>query len=358
MAPLASQAPFHGGFEEGGLLAPWSDPINQDNISASVAITRDYYGGIFNALEEGDSSNSYRAPSGTRWALLPPGKSFEEARCDLRFCSWLECFAQYDAPSMVGKPGILYLVKENEYYNIEFTNWTTNRGDSYEFKSLKQQTDKTDSTQSRNAARNRRLQYQDEGPPVRAPVYPPAHYDDDYDLCYYKDDYWNCDDSKTDYDFGELGGGFQYVRDEFPIVYDNSTECPRCCNARASPSELDGSLDETFVEVEIEGVTPDDVEITILAIAQESSPKCNRGVFNGTDQVRPNGKGVGNSTAFLRRTLPVGSITPMRYTVHYMATNEAGTCRSSVEVCSPPEGLKCDDDIYGFDATSTRYCDG
>lgn len=331
------QPPWIGDPFGDGLLAPWTDPINQDNISEAVAITRDYRGGIFNALVEGDYWSEC-APTGTRWALLPENKTFEEARCELRFCSWLECFAQYDVRSMLNKPGILHLTKEDEYYNIMFTNWTTNRGDDYMFKSRKLQPDKTE---TREAARKRRLQF--DGP---RPEEPPR---------------WNeCEYEEYDYDIGELGGGFQYVRDEFPIVYNDETECPRCSNAKASPSELTGPVDESFVEVGIEGVTPeDDVEIKILAVAQESNPKCNRAPVNSTstDPVRPNAMGLGNSTTKLRRTLPVGSVNPMRYTIYYMATNEAGTCKGQVEACSPLEGLKCDDYIYGYDATATEYCE-
>ena len=63
--------------------------MNQDVISDTVAITRDFLGGIFNALVEGDNYNEYLAPYGTEWALLPEGKTFEEVRCSLRFCDWL-----------------------------------------------------------------------------------------------------------------------------------------------------------------------------------------------------------------------------------------------------------------------------
>ena len=121
---------------------------------------------------------------------------------------------------------------------------------------------------------------------------------------------------------------------------------------------MSGPVDDMFVEVSIEGATPDDVEIKVLAIAQESNPRCNRGSASGTTtQVLPNAIGVGNTTAMLRRTLPVGSMNAMRYTIFFSATNDAGTCRGQVKSCSPPEGLRCDDDLYGFDATATEYCD-
>jgi len=344
------------GYYQDGLLAPWTDPVHQDQLSETVAITRDYRGGIFNALVEYDQYNEYSAPTGTRWALLPEGKTFEETRCELRFCSWLECFAQYDARNMLNKPGVVYLVEEDEYYNIMFTNWTTARDDSYYYNALPQEQQRgdeptKDSPKTRQAARDRHHRDQEQHHRRRRLQYPGD--------CNYNDDYYGggCDD--YDYEYGELGGGFQYKRDEFPIVIDDTVPCPRCVEAKASPAVLTGPVDDSFVDVSIEGVTPDDAEIEILSIGQDRNQRCNSAVFDGTDQVRPNGKGVGNSTAMLRRTVPIGLLTPLRYTVFFSATNEAGLCRGQVEVCSPPEGFDSCDDFYyyGYDATATRYCD-
>jgi hypothetical protein len=105
-------------------IAPWTDPKNQDKLSDTVALTRDFSGNIFNAFY-GDINDSY-APYNTEWALLPKGKTFEEARCQLVFCDWYSCFAQYNpGRDMIGKPGIVHLIQEDEYYNIMFTNWTS-----------------------------------------------------------------------------------------------------------------------------------------------------------------------------------------------------------------------------------------
>jgi len=366
--PAPFPPPF-GGFTQyptytpGGLLAPWTDPINQDMISDSVSITRDYLGGIFNAQVPDDQYYSYQAPTGTLWALLPENKTFEEVRCELRFCSWLECFAQYDVRTMINKSGVVYLTQADEYYNIMFTNWTKNRADEYSFRSGTREQQGSNATETMNRMRRlekearekadekrsgRRMQYY---PPY--PPYPPEE-------CYLYNDPIYCEQKDDwDYDYGELGGGFQYIRDEFPIEYNNTIECPKCGQAKASPKELSGEVDQRFVEVSIEGATPDDVEIKILAVGQDSNPKCNAATFNTTDDaVRPNARGIGNSTAMVRRTVPLGTLNPMRYTIFFSATNEVGSCRGQVEVCSPPDGLTCDDYFYyyGYDATTTRYC--
>ena len=349
--PTDSQAPtLPKGYIGDGRLAPYTDPANQDRISVSVAITRDYRGGIFNALT---GNNDPRGPKGTRWALLPEGKTFEEARCELYFCSWLECFAQNDVRSMLNKPGVVHLIEEDEYYNIMFTNWTTNRGDEV----MPIHPSETGARpETLDDSRKRHLSYDEDARKAdRQRSIQFLDYEGTDPPCYDDDDSFGCE---YDYNDEGLGGGFQYVRDQFPISYNNQTECPRCNYARASPSEMSGPVDDMFVEVSIEGATPDDVEIKILAIAQESNPRCNRGSASGTTtQVLPNAMGLGNTTAMLRRTLPVGSMNPMRYTIFFSATNDAGTCRGKVQSCSPPEGLRCDDDLYGFDATATEYCD-
>jgi len=185
-----------------------------------------------------------------------------------------------------------------------------------------------------------------------------SYYEDCYG--YNNDDFYggrDCED--YDYDYGELGGGFQYIRDEFPIEFNSTVECPKCGQAKTSPMELSGPVDQSFVDISIEGATPDDVEIKILAVGQDKNPRCNAAVFNTTaPAVRPNARGIGNSTVMVRRTLPLGSLSPMRYTIFFSASNHAGSCSGQVEVCSPPEGLSCTDYYYyGFDATATRYCD-
>ena len=351
-----------------GLLAPWNDPVNQDILSNSVAITRDFRGGIFNALVELDQWNEYEAPTGTRWALLPEGKTFEEARCEMRFCSWLDCFVKYDIQSMLNKPGVVHVLKEDVYYNIMFTNWTRALDDSYYYRRLQKQSKKDDTRETRMANRQLQGQAYEQGAEREQPerewiYYCPDSDDSDCGQTQQPEREWiydcpdgdesNCDDNNE----SNLGGGFQYIRDEFPITVGSLVKCPVCDTAKAEPSELTGPVDERFVRVKIKGATPDHSKYKILAIGQDSNPKCNRGIFQGTDKVRPNAKGIGNQTALLRRTLPKGLLTAMRYTIFFSATNEAGSCQGQVSVCSPPEGVSCEDWFYGYDATSSSYCD-
>lgn len=351
-----------------GKLAPWTDPINQDIISDTVAITRDYRGGIINALSDTDLYSEL-GPSRTLWALLPENKTFEEARCEMRFCSWIECFAQFDARYMVGKPGVLYLVGAKEYYNIMFTQWTTAKDDVFAFHRLKEGNRETlDEARSRivkmkKEHRERKLQFFSY--PPRAPD-ACIHEDDSIYEHYYGDEYTTND--LCEYDFDEednLGGGFQYIRDEFPIQINSTVACPRCRDAKASPKELSGPVDNTFIPVEIVDVTPDDVMITILAISQDSNPICNSNVYNGTNvemygesmrMVDPSAMGVGNSTAMLQRTVSTGLMYPTTYQIYFKAENEIGSCTGEVSVCSPHEGLTCSDFDYGFDATATMIC--
>jgi hypothetical protein len=314
--------------------------VNQDVISDTVAITRDFLGGIFNALVEGDNYNEYLAPYGTEWALLPEGKTFEEVRCSLRFCDWLECFAMYDVGTMLNKPGVVHLIEEDLYYNIKFTNWTRARGDTYYYRRLKEQPKGRRMQEGR-----RRTQVAQSDSATTSSISYNCNY---YGECGYG----------PNYGIDGLGGGFQYVRDEFPIAFDDSLKCPKCELAKASPSVLTGPVDYSWQEVAIAGVTPDGVAITITAVGQDRTPHCNQAMSGGSGLVRPNAMGVGNSTVEVRRTITTGELNPFRYTIFFKATTEAGSCNGQVQVCSPPEGLECNDySYYGYDATATQYCE-
>jgi len=230
---------------------------------------------------------------GTLWAFLPDGKTFEESRCSMRFCSWRECFNQWGTgQAMIGRPGIVHLVEEDVYYNIEFLNWTE---------------------------------------------------DNPY------------------YDYGQSkmpGGGFSYRRDKEPFKLPNDLpECPKCETAKANPATLTGPQDDTFVEVSIEGITPaDKVQIQIKGVTQEHHPACNTRLTD-SGGVIPNAIRNTTDTVMLRRTRARGKLEHFRYTVHFNANSEAGSCMGQVQVCVPAPGFdNCDAYPYGYDAAATKYC--
>jgi len=274
--------------------APWTDPDNQDKISDTVALTRDFRGGLINAFHPVSQYSTYMGPYGTEWARLPEGKSVEEARCALQFCSLRDCFAQGNMKDIPNKPGVLHLLQEDEYYNIEFLSWTPGRLDDYG---------------SSNP----------------------------------------------------VGGGFSYKRDETPFTLSgNLSECPNCNNARANPSTLSGPLDDSFVEVKVDRVTPETADITIKAVAQDRHPSCNSAQLANYSpgRVEPNAMGIGKSTVMLRRTRILGQLHQFGYTVYFNASTEAGFCDGSVDVCVPPPGFTgCENyNVWGYDATADIIC--
>ena len=321
--------------------APWTNAANQDMLSDTVALTRDFRGGMFNALYQDDQYN-YLAPSNTEWALLPEGKTFEEGRCQMRFCNWNECF------SMVGKPGVVHLMQEDVYYNIMFTNWTSDN----EYRCYDQYCEKP------YARRSRRMD--EEKPEATQGMTPNDDVENEND----KEDStytYPVSPPYPPYNNNGPGGGFSYVRDVDPFTLAaDLPECPKCRSAMADPAVVKGPADDSFVDVTITGVTPANVTISIKAVSQDQNPRCNSARFEnatGTDQVRPNAKfDAGNSTVQLRRTRTPGQLNAFRYTIYFDATSEAGSCSGQVPVCIPVEGFDCDT-YLGYDATATRYCE-
>lgn len=317
------------GFYGNDTIAPWTDVANQDLISPKVAITSDYAGvSVFNALVDGDYYNiNGFAPSGTTWAMLPEGKTFEESRCSLRFCSFDECFTMYSGiNSIVNKPGVIHLVEEDFYYNIMFTNFTNPFGSSGGRVLRESQ---PEGRRSMEKHEHRRTQ---------------GHCDQ-FGTCY-----------GPGYSIPNVGasGGFQYVRDEFPIAFDDSLVCPKCDTAKAFPSELNGPVDESWREVAVRGVTPADAVVTIIAVGQDFSHKCNKPGSDG--KPRPNAMGVGNSTVELRRTTKAGHLASIHYSLYFKATTAAGSCNGELVVCSAPEGMSCENSYYNFDASMSESC--
>lgn len=295
--------------------APWNDAANQDMLTETVALTRDYRGGLFNALTPSDQFN-YFAPSNTEWAFLPEGKTFNESRCSLTYCLWSDCFAGGDPIVGVGKPAVVRLIRENVYYNIMFTNWTSD----YQ-------------GQSQNDAIP--------PPSVNDPFLPSPSFP------------YPAPNQGP-------GGGFSYVRSAKSSRLAGLPECPNCALAAADPAVIKGRIDDNFVNVSITGVTPAKAVIVIKAVGQDRDNRCNlpRAANSTSGGVfRPNARlDKNSSTVLLRRTLVPGDLSAFRYTVYFTATTVAGSCSSSVAVCVPYPGLDCDSFSFGYDATATESC--
>jgi hypothetical protein len=284
--------------EKDSSSAPWFLPKNQDKLSPKVALTRDYSGGIFNALAPYDTFNG---PVGTEWALLPDNKTLADTRCSLTFCSWDSCFAQYDYQKMIGKPGVVHLIEEDLYYNIKFTKWTSDFN-SFSF-----------------IGPGGGFQYVRDEKPLKGA---------DLGKCP------ACDLAKASPAqlLGPIDNAFVNVT-------------------------IQGLSANTTVS--IKGVAQGQSARCNLRPTTNATTTTN---LPGYGSVLPNarinadGKSVG-----LRRFRVAGDLTPFTYTVYIRATNAAGSCDTAVSVCVPPPGFtSCggvDDVSYGTDATATAYCE-
>lgn len=103
-----------------------SDPANQDALTAGVALTRGAAQGLYNAAVE--TSYTAGSPAGTEWAwtLNNPGLDASDITAanyaSLTFDPWEVAHGQ-DPPATVGISGVLHLVAEDIYLDIEFTSW-------------------------------------------------------------------------------------------------------------------------------------------------------------------------------------------------------------------------------------------
>lgn len=280
---------------------PWTDANNQDFLSETVAITRDFRGSIFNALDPTDSYNTNYGPANTEWVLLPDDMTYEESRCNPLFfgSSWYYSFAQGNPRGVLHKPGVVHVINEDLYYNIMFTNYTYN------------------------------------GP------------DDDY--------YYDNVDYGKPLPGKRAGGGFQYIRDKSPIDVKSLPPCPVCDVATTRPKTIRGPIDDAFVKVSITNVSPKNATIKILAVGQDSDPKCNN-VRDSNSTVRPNAKNIKGNSVMLRRTKQVNFVAPFWYTIYFEATSKGGTCQGQARVCVPLIGLSCDSSFYQYDATTSKLC--
>jgi hypothetical protein len=113
-----------------------TDPAIWDQLSPNVALTRADLHGIFNPLAE--MSYSSPSPTGTLWAtdLNNPGKVIGATNwSDLNFDAWVDAYggqnqAAYTVVPDGGPPrdAVLYLIDDDVYLDIRFTEWGQGRG--------------------------------------------------------------------------------------------------------------------------------------------------------------------------------------------------------------------------------------
>jgi len=114
--------------------ADWTLPANQDQITDNVHLTRADSKGLFNIVTE--SEYGFESPADTEWAFLGlngnTDNSAEFSAADyasLTFDDWesaLEEAPGFELPD--GHLGVLHLISDDIYVDIEFTSWTMGDG--------------------------------------------------------------------------------------------------------------------------------------------------------------------------------------------------------------------------------------
>ena len=105
--------------------ADWTDPTNQDRITAAVWITRATFSGLFNAASESFFTH-HLSPADTEWAY---GQLADYA--SLTYADWEDWFggAIGGGPrSTIGKPAVLHLISDDIYLAVTFTSFGGNGG--------------------------------------------------------------------------------------------------------------------------------------------------------------------------------------------------------------------------------------
>lgn len=103
-----------------------NDAANWDIISPSVAITRGNAGNIYNPLVE--TSTAAGSPSGTLWKFNNTVQDVIDGVIDLSDFRNIGVARPGQAPSVVGRDAVLYLVAEEAFLDITFTEWGRGSG--------------------------------------------------------------------------------------------------------------------------------------------------------------------------------------------------------------------------------------
>ncbi len=105
----------------------WASPDNQDAITSNVILTRENSRGLFNIAAEGSYTTG--SPADTEWAFAGLNDNpsvLSAADWDiLKFKNWEESLGGPGllADNILNRPGVLHLISENIYLDIQFTDW-------------------------------------------------------------------------------------------------------------------------------------------------------------------------------------------------------------------------------------------
>lgn len=99
-----------------------TDPANQDQITPTVAITRDDIRGIYNIAQEG-SYEDFFSPAGTQWFFGGTVQDVIDGTIGIGdFAPWEIAHGGFP-PGTVGQDAVMYLEGIDGYVDITFTNW-------------------------------------------------------------------------------------------------------------------------------------------------------------------------------------------------------------------------------------------
>jgi hypothetical protein len=108
-------------------------PENQDQLTPNVAITRQSFGGLFNAVTE-STFNRDISPADTAWAFSeldgnPAGIAFNAEICaaaggTCQFSNWWNAQGPgSQGGNLVGRPAVVHLLSDDIYLDLMFTEW-------------------------------------------------------------------------------------------------------------------------------------------------------------------------------------------------------------------------------------------
>lgn len=112
-------------------------PANQDPLTASVVLTRLNSGGLVNIASESFFTQGI-SPANTKWAtdLNNPSQSIAATNWqNLAFTDWIDAYggSHSGGGRIADRSAVVYLVSDNIYLDLKFTNWTAGVGGGYSY---------------------------------------------------------------------------------------------------------------------------------------------------------------------------------------------------------------------------------